>query len=66
MASLRIRGIDKAVLERLKVRASLHGVPLEEEVLEILCHAAASPDRLSASVELDLPSGSPRDSPGPR
>ena len=47
MASLSVRRIDKAVYERLRVRAALHGVSMEEEVRQILVQAVTAPVKIS-------------------
>ncbi|HXW53757.1 MAG TPA: hypothetical protein VEL47_06605 [Myxococcota bacterium] len=47
MASLSVRKIDKAVYERLRVRAAVHGVSMEEEVRQILEQAVAAPTKIS-------------------
>jgi plasmid stability protein len=44
MAALTIRGLDEAVVHRLKHRAKAHGRSLEAEVREILMAAAQAPD----------------------
>jgi antitoxin FitA len=45
MASLSVRRIEPHVYERLRVRAALHGVSMEEEVRRILGRSVA-PERL--------------------
>jgi plasmid stability protein len=47
MASLSVRRINKAVYERLRVRAALHGVSMEEEIRQILVQAVTVPTRIS-------------------
>ena len=47
MASLSVRRIEHHVYERLRVRAALHGVSMEEEVRRILGRSVAAPERLS-------------------
>lgn len=47
MASLSVRKIEKGVYERLRVRAALHGVSMEEEVRQIIVQAVTSPERIS-------------------
>jgi antitoxin FitA len=47
MASLSVRRIDKAVYERLRVRAALHGVSMEEEIRQILVQTVTAPVRIS-------------------
>ena len=46
MASLSIRRIDDETCERLRARATRHGVSMEEEVRQILRRAVAPPERL--------------------
>jgi len=46
LASLSIRKIDGDVYERLKVRATKHGVSMEEEVRQILKNTVEAPERL--------------------
>ena len=46
MASLSVRKIDDDVYERLKARATEHGVSTEEEVRRILRQAVSAPERL--------------------
>ena len=45
MAQLLIRSLDDDVKEKLRRRASSHGVSLEEEARQILREAANEPDR---------------------
>ena len=46
MASLTVRKLDEETLMRLRVRATQHGVSMEEEVRRILREAVSGPDRL--------------------
>jgi plasmid stability protein len=46
MASLSIRKIDDATMNRLRLRAAGHGVSMEEEVRRIIRQAVATPERL--------------------
>ena len=46
MASLSIRRLDDDTYERLRARATRHGISLEEEVRQILKNVAAAPQRL--------------------
>jgi len=46
MANLTIRNVDDATKQRLRVRAALHGVSMEEEVRRIL-KAALRPEEAS-------------------
>lgn len=71
MASLSVRRIDDAVMERLRVRAAEHGVSMEEEVRRIIRRAVAAPERLgdlalrcfgpAYGVELELPPREPHE-----
>lgn len=71
MASLSVRRIDDAVMERLRVRAAEHGVSMEEEVRRIIRRAVAAPERLgdlalrcfgpAYGVELKLPPREPHE-----
>ena len=47
MASLSVRKLDDTVYEQLRVRAARHGVPMEEEVRQILNQAVKTPERIS-------------------
>lgn len=65
MASLRIRKLDDSIYELLRVRATKHGVSMEEEARQIICQAVKTPDKLSEvfrkyfghgnGVNLDIP-----------
>lgn len=46
MASLSIRKLDDETYDRLRVRATRHGISMEEEVRQILKRAVAPPERL--------------------
>ena len=46
MASLSIRKLDDEIYDRLRARATRHGVSMEEEARQILRRAVASPERL--------------------
>ena len=46
MASLSIRKLDDEIYDRLRARATRHGVSMEEEARQILKRAVASPERL--------------------
>jgi len=48
MANLSVRKLDNQVYEQLRIRAARHGVPMEEEVRQILIQAVKAPERLSA------------------
>ena len=68
LASLRISYLDDALCERLRDRATRHGLSMEEEVRQILTQAVLTPERLgdlflkafgpANGVDLDL---TPRD-----
>ncbi|MDQ2995041.1 MAG: hypothetical protein M3R00_08915 [Pseudomonadota bacterium] len=47
MASLSVRKLDNVVYEQLRIRAAKHGVPMEEEVRQILIQAVKTPERMS-------------------
>ena len=47
MASLSVRKLDNVVYEQLRIRAAKHGVPMEEEVRQILIQAVKTPERVS-------------------
>jgi len=71
MASLSVRKIDKTVYERLRVRAALHGVSMEEEVRQIIVQAVTAPVQVSAvfkkyfgpehGIEITIPKRKPHD-----
>lgn len=71
MANLSIRSLDEAVVERLRLRASRHGVSMEEEVRRIIQRSVAVPDRLGSlavelfgpehGIDLELPPRAPHD-----
>lgn len=46
MASLSIRKLDDETYDRLRARATRHGISMEEEVRQILKRAVAPPERL--------------------
>lgn len=46
MASLSIRKLDDETYDRLRARATRHGVSMEEEARQILRRAVAPPERL--------------------
>jgi antitoxin FitA len=46
LASLSIRKLDDEIYDRLRARATRHGVSIEEEARQILKRAVASPERL--------------------
>ena len=51
MPDIIVKGIDSQTLDKLKSRAKLNKVSLEEKIREVLCKAAYSADRQS---ELDI------------
>jgi plasmid stability protein len=65
LASLSIRKLDDEVYERLRERATRHGVSMEEETRQILTRAVSPPERLGdlflkvfgpdRGVDLELP-----------
>lgn len=66
MASLSIRKLDDDTYDRLRARATRHGISMEEEVRQILKRAVAPPERLGdlflkvfgpdRSADLEIPS----------
>ena len=46
MASLSVRKLDDEVYDKLRRRATEHGVSMEEEVRRILSRSVAAPERL--------------------
>lgn len=46
MANLSIRRLDDDIVVQLRIKAARHGVSMEEEVRQILKHAAGTPERL--------------------
>lgn len=46
MASLSVRKLDDATMQRLRVRAASRGVSMEEEARRILQQAVGGPDQL--------------------
>ncbi len=46
MASLSVRKLDDEIVRRLRKRAGVRGVSMEEEVRQILAEAVALPERL--------------------
>ena len=66
MSSLIVRKLDYETLARLRDRAALHGVSMEEEVRQIIKRAVSTPERLGdfavrifapayGDTELELP-----------
>ena len=56
MAQLVIRSLDDDVKEKLRQRASSHGVSLEEEARRILREAANEPDRAQYGLGTEIAS----------
>lgn len=48
MASLSVRKLDDTVYEHLRIPAAKLGVPMEEEVRQIISQAVKAPDRMSS------------------
>lgn len=71
MASLSIRKLDDETYDRLRTRATRHGVSMEEEVRQILKRAVAPPERLGdlflkvfgpdRGADLEIPSREPHE-----
>ena len=71
MASLSIRKIEEETLSRLRIRAAMHGVSMEEEARRILNNAVSAPDHLGDlatrifgpehGVDLQLPERAPHE-----
>ena len=71
MANLSVRKLDDNTYERLRIRASQHGVSMEEEARRILKRAMAAPERIgdlflkyfgpTNGVELELPPREPHE-----
>ena len=47
MPSLSVRKLDAKVYKRLRMRAAMHGVSMEEEARRIINQAVAEPEKLS-------------------
>lgn len=71
MASLSIRKLDDETYDRLRARATRHGISMEEEVRQILKSAVAPPERLGdlflkvfgpeRGADLEIPSREPHE-----
>jgi len=69
VANISVRKIDDEIVEKLRSRASEHGVSMEEEVRQIIQQAVSSPAKLGdmaleyfgveKGVELELPPHKP-------
>jgi len=69
MASLSVRKIDDKVVDKLRLRATQHGVSVEEEVRHIIEQAVSNPEKLgemakkyfgaSCGMELKIPEYKP-------
>jgi antitoxin FitA len=53
MGTITIRDLDDHVIERLKMRAAVHGRSLEAELCELLTQASCQPLIIDAVVEVD-------------
>jgi plasmid stability protein len=53
MGTITIRKLDGHVIERLKMRAKIHGRSLEAELRELLTQASCQPLIIDAVVEAD-------------
>ena len=47
MANLSIRQLNETAYKQLQIRATKHGVSMEEEARQIICHAVSAPRKLS-------------------
>lgn len=47
MASLSVRKLDDKVYKKLRARAALHGVSMEEEARQIISQVVSVPERIS-------------------
>jgi plasmid stability protein len=71
LASLSIRKLDDEIYDRLRARATRHGLSMEEEVRQILTRAVSPPERMGdlflkifgpdRGAELELPPREPHD-----
>ena len=71
LASLSIRKLDDETYNRLRARATRHGISMEEEARQILRRAVAPPERLGdlfvkvfgpdQGVDLEIPSRGPHE-----
>jgi len=48
MANLSVRKLDKNAYKQLRIRASKHGVSMEEEARQIIYQAVSAPERISS------------------
>jgi len=48
MPSLSVRKLDKIVYNQLRVRASKHGLSMEEEVRQIIYQAVSAPEKITS------------------
>jgi len=53
MGAITIRNLDDHVIERLKMRAAVHGRSLEAELRELLTQASCQPLIIEAVVKAD-------------
>ena len=71
MASLSVRKLEEETLSRLRIRAAMHGVSMEEEARRILINSVSAPDHLGDlaprifglehGVDLQLPERAPHE-----
>lgn len=47
MANISVRNIDNKIYKQLQLRASKHGVSMEEEARQIISQAVTAPERVS-------------------
>lgn len=47
MANISIRKLEDHIYHQLRIRAAKHGVSMEEEVRQIICHAVSTSSRVS-------------------
>lgn len=65
MANLSIRKLNANAYKQLRLRAVRHGVSMEEEARQIICHVVLAPERITTifqeyfghknGVDLDIP-----------
>lgn len=65
MASISVRNLDDKIYKQLQLRASKHGVSMEEEARQIIAQAVSAPERMSEvfkkyfgsknGIDLDIP-----------
>jgi len=47
MANISVRNLDAKIYTQLQLRASKHGISMEEEVRQIISQAVSTPERIS-------------------